>query len=57
MARDDPTCHLATISVVCLGLSLPEGLSASVNSPRLHYFSHSVFDGCCFQLVWAYTYM
>ena len=29
-----------------MGLSLPIGLSASVNSPRLRRFSHSVLSGC-----------
>ena len=44
--RDASTSHLATISVVCLGLMLAEGLSASVSSPRLHRFSRSVLNGC-----------
>ena len=46
MARDAPTCHLVAISAVCLGLSLPEGLPAFFNSPRLRCFSHSVLNGC-----------
>ena len=46
MARDAPTWHIVAISAVCLGLSLPERLPASVNSPRLHRFSHSVLNGC-----------
>ena len=42
MARDAPTCHLVAISAVCLGLSLPEGLPTSVNSPRLRRFSQNL---------------
>ena len=54
MARDAPTCHLVAISAVCLGLSLPEGLPASVNSPRLRRFSHSALSGCHFSIsAWA----
>ena len=53
--RDAPTCHLAAISAVCLGLFSPEGLSASVNSPRLRHFSHSVLKGCRYSIsTWAY---
>ena len=52
--RDAPTCHLADISVVCLGLSLSETLLASVKSPRLHRFSRSVLNGCRFLIsAWA----
>ena len=35
IVRDAPTWHLVAISAVCMGLSLPEGLSVSDNSPRL----------------------
>ena len=43
MAREAPTCHLVAISAVChLGLSLPEGLPTSVNSPRLRRFSQNL---------------
>ena len=40
-----PTLHLAAINADCMGLSLPERLSASVNSCRV---SHSVFNNECF---------
>ena len=57
MARDAPTSHLVAISAVCLGLLLPEGLPASVNSPRLRHFSHSVLSGCRFSIsAWAGKY-
>ena len=49
--------RLVTISAVCLGLSLPVGLPASVNSPRLRRFSHSVLNGCRFLIsAWACKY-
>ena len=54
MARDAPSCRLVVISVDCLGLSLPIGLPASVNSPLLCRFSHSVLNGCRFSIsVWV----
>ena len=52
--RDTPTCHLAANSVVCLGLSLPEGLSASVNRPRLAVLLYST--DAVFQLVHGHVH-
>ena len=46
--RDAPTWYSAAD---CMGLSLPEGLSASVNSPGLRRISHSVFNNECFKKI------
>ena len=42
---DAPTWHLVAINADCMGLSLPEGLSASANSCRV---SHTVINNECF---------
>ena len=53
--RDTPTWHLAAINVDCMGLSLPAGLSASVNSPGLRRVSHTVFNNeCIFKISTGY---
>ncbi len=46
--RDAPTFYLAAISV---GLSLPEGSSASVNRPRWCHFCCSVLNNADFELL------
>ena len=42
--------QLTAIGVVCVGLLLPKGLSASVNNPWLCCFSHYVLNGCRYSI-------
>ena len=44
--KDASTSQLTAIGVVCVGLLLPKGLSASVNDPWLCCFSRYVLIGC-----------